>query len=111
MHTGLSNPPGRKGGVESITLKVAEIPSHRHPVRCKNSAGTKGNPGGNYPAGSMVSGRGTINKTYATSADATATMNSAALSSAGDGGVHNNMQPFLALNFCIALTGLFPSRN
>lgn len=96
---------GSRGGEESHGLSVAEMPSHEHPAGCQSAIGTEKAPDGKVPAAEangLVSVYGS---------PSTVTLSSAAITSTGSGGRHDNMQPFLTLNFAIAITGLFPSRN
>jgi microcystin-dependent protein len=93
---------GELSGVESITLLVSEIPVHSHVIQTSNDDGNNSQPGTRY------FGRGQA--LYA----APAALNNMAfqtLSVAGGGLPHNNMQPYLTLNFCIALQGVFPQRG
>jgi microcystin-dependent protein len=81
------------------------MPAHVHSLKANNGGGATANPEGNFPAGD---GAGNA-LGYATSANAT--MSSTAIGSTGGGTAHENMPPFLGVNFIIALEGLFPSRN
>jgi microcystin-dependent protein len=97
---------GEMSGVEMITLLVSEIPLHTHTITTMSDPGT-------FQVGAP-------NRVLARSANATAyqTNTSAnlqpmafqSLALAGGGLPHNNMQPYLTLNFCIALQGIFPAR-
>lgn len=99
-----NHPLGQSDGEESHTLLVNEA-GHNHPV---NVAGINGNvktPVGNLYA--MV--QGTATNVYSTAApDVSMPL---ASNSQGLNGSHNNVAPFLTLNLCIALQGIFPSRN
>lgn len=98
---------GQKGGSEGVALTNDTMPAHNHPV-LGASAGGDAFKGGNT-------------KSLATSTDATdpiyqppanlAAMNAGVISTTGGGQSHNNMQPGLVINFCIATTGLFPPRS
>lgn len=101
---GFSNsfPQGTSAGEMTHTLLTSEIPGHGHGIAVSNQAGTNQNPSGNFYA---VPG---TEKLYSTvGADASA----AELAPAGGGQPHNNMKPSLALGVCMALQGIFPSRN
>ena len=106
IHMGSSNGSyhslGQKGGEEGHTLTAQEIPGHDHALRAAHGNGDTPVPEGNA-LGSYING-------YRDGADVTG-MAGATISNVGGGQSHNNMQPSLALNFCIALRGLFPSRN
>lgn len=92
---------GSRGGEENHTLTVAEIPSHGHTLKGVSTAGNQFNPTGHFFASTGADPH------YSNSKNASA----APTQAIGGSQSHNNMQPFLTLNFCIALQGLFPSRN
>ena len=95
---------GEQGGSATVTLLASEIPSHTHTMRASSEPADTSAPG---PASVLaVSTGGTL---YQTSADTT--LSPAALPAAGGSAPHNNMQPYLTLNFCIALQGVFPPRS
>jgi microcystin-dependent protein len=92
---------GEMSGVESITLLQSEIPLHSHSLASTNEDGKQ------HLAGHPLSGRGSA--LYVAPA-ALGMMAPQALALAGGSLPHNNMQPYLTLNFCIALQGIFPQR-
>ncbi len=94
---------GETGGVETITLTQAEMPEHTHAVDANGSPGTSDRPAGNVPARTKASA-------YGGAPDGT-TMNAGMIGNAGGNEPHENRQPYLVVNFCIALQGIFPSRN
>ena len=94
---------GEMSGVETITLLESEIPFHTHTMRAATSLGDNPNPAGNSLARYVNAYQSTINANLVGMAPQT-------LSLAGGGLPHNNMQPYLTLNFCIALQGIFPQR-
>ena len=97
---GLSNKSlGEQAGQETHTLIVTEMPAHTHSQPASNAEQDTNRPVNAVPA------RGGV---YAGSGDGTF-MDANTL--AGGSQPHNNMQPYLALNYCIALEGIFPSRN
>lgn len=93
---------GQTGGEVSVTLTTNQLPQHTHPV---NANSTSDAP---TPSKSTVPGGGGIS-TYASTPNTN--MNPGIVGSAGSGQPHSNMQPYLALNFCISLQGIFPSRS
>jgi microcystin-dependent protein len=93
---------GQIGGTETSTLVTGNLPSHNHALQAGTNATTK-NPTNSYPG--FASGGSSYTDTP------TGTMNPAAVSPTGSGQPFNNVQPFLVLNWCIALEGIFPSRN
>jgi microcystin-dependent protein len=94
---------GESGGLENVTLSTQQLPQHNHPLQVNNSPAA-----GDKPAGNVLARTGS--PAYASSTDGTA-MNASMNPFTGGGQPHPNIQPFLALNFCIALQGIFPSRN
>lgn len=97
---------GEKGGVEGVTLSLAEIPQHTHDAKCVAPAGNSNDAAGNFWADDA----GVASGTYHTG-PANANMNAGAIANAGGSQSHTNVQPFLCVNFIIALQGTFPSRN
>ena len=96
---------GQVGGSETVTLTAGQMASHNHPVVCSTGAGTSGVPTGNFWAANA-------NASSAQFAAAPDTlMNGASLSSTGGNQPHDNMMPILALNFIIAINGIYPSPN
>jgi microcystin-dependent protein len=97
---------GEIGGEETVTLLDSEMPSHNHGVKA-DGVGTLPGPGGN----AWGSGLKTGPSLYQASNAANVPMNPTALSLAGGNQPHNNLMPFLTLNFCICLVGIFPPRT
>ncbi len=108
IHVDGSHPRGQKNGEESHQLQVSEMPSHTHTLNASDAGATQPGPTGNLLARSTLAG-GAV---YSTTSDAQdVSLGASAISHSGGGQGHNNMQPFLTLNFCIALQGQFPSRK
>lgn len=109
IHVGASNGTthrlGQKSGEETHTLSGAEMPQHNHVI--KGSTNTPTTP----VATGNVWSRGAQNQYAPSAAGANVNMGSQTLLNTGGGQAHNNMMPYLTINFGIALRGLFPSRN
>jgi microcystin-dependent protein len=99
-HVGSSIALGQAGGSAAVTLNSNQT-GHGHGVNAAVNA-TTNTAAGNFPASSAAN-------IYGTKADTS--MNAATISPSGGGRPHNNMQPYLVVNYAIALTGIFPSRN
>jgi microcystin-dependent protein len=104
---------GETGGSDTVTLLESEIPAHNHVLQANSANATTNAPGGNnFAAGQWVQQPNTGNVNIYSASGTPATQLSAnALTLAGGGQPHNNMQPYLTLNFCIALQGVYPPRT
>ena len=98
---------GETGGSETVTLLQSEIPVHTHILRANTNMGDTPAPAGN----AALARPGTINVYQTNTSSNLSPMAPEALAPAGGGLPHNNMMPYLALNFCIALQGVFPPRG
>ena len=96
---------GERGGTHEVTLTQAQMPSHSHNFNASVNPATIFAP----VDGASSIARSVGGNAYKDGA-ANASFDSGALAATGGGQAHNNMQPFLAMNFIIALEGLFPSR-
>src|SRR5580765_3470890 len=94
---------GETSGVESVTLLTSEMPAHSHTLNTTNEDGNNSQPANRFI------GRG--QPLYITPSGNLQQMAPQMLSPAGGGLPHNNMQPSLTLNFCIALQGIYPPRS
>ena len=107
VHRGNEIVQGEMTGTESVTLLTTQLPQHNHLMNATTVAGTR------RPAisGIFAADTTTPSSFYAAPGTGMTTLNPQAIQSNGGGQPHDNMQPFLTLNFCIALQGIFPSRN
>jgi microcystin-dependent protein len=103
LHMGSGHTLGERGGEQNHALSISEFPQHVHTVQGSSRA-TSGNAD---PTGRFLGGG---NNVYHSPTPLTS-LNPATVGSAGGSPPHPNMQPFLTLNFCIALVGIFPSQN
>lgn len=99
---------GQKGGEAAVTLTVSELPSHTHGVSAAAAPGTSAEPGGLVWAEPAAARGETM---YTQGSTGLAAMAPDALTQTGGGQAHDNMPPFLTLNFVIALQGIFPARS
>ena len=104
---------GQIGGADTVTLLQSEMPVHTHQLNASDSDATTANPETQLPAkGQWDTGTAFgVMGAYSSTSPGNATMAPQALSIAGGSLPHNNMQPYLTLNFCIALQGVFPPRG
>jgi microcystin-dependent protein len=101
IHMGAGYILGQQGGETAHTLKISELPAHTHPPQANTGAANQGAATNNFWAALGASYAGSINQT----------MSPAATLPTGGSQAHDNMSPYLVLNFIIALQGIFPSRN
>lgn len=101
---GVTYQQAEAAGVESVTLTTQQIPQHTHPLMASTDPGNQPSPAGNVPAAlSPVS----IYK--ANVAPPNIAMNASSITPQGGSQPHDNMQPFLCINYIISLFGIYPS--
>ena len=98
------HPQGQAAGEAAHALTVAEIPAHNHVPSANNARGTVPGPAGNYWAGDSNG-----NQTFGSAPNVA--LSPSAISAAGASQPHPNLMPYLTVNFCIAVVGIFPSRT
>jgi microcystin-dependent protein len=95
---------GQVSGTETVTLIATQLPMHTHLASCNSGNGSSANPAGNFWAATpaflqYVNGAANTN------------LNVVAVASSGSNQLHDNVIPYLTVNYVIALVGIFPSRN
>ena len=106
-HFGAGMTQGAMGGEAQHTLTSVELPAHTHAMRAATDFANSALPAGAVPATKPRGGR----DIYAPPGGSVTALDPAAISAVGGSQPHENMQPYLTLNFVIALQGIFPSRN
>ena len=100
MHVGAGFNQGQSGGQDAHTLTSQEMPAHNHPVNASTAAGNAADPTMLAPFSDGYGGTASLTS-----------IQPATIGNVGGGQAHENRQPYLVLNWCIALQGIFPSRN
>ena len=103
IHAGSGHTLGEAGGEPAHTLSIAEMPTHTHVANASGSTANTSDPTNNVLA--VVPGRAYTNPAALT------TLLPSTVTNVGGSQAHLNLQPFLTLNFCIALIGIFPLHN
>lgn len=115
MHQGSGYVVGQTGGEEEVTLTSNQIPSHTHTAslitKVYNQTGKADTPVGNYVAVNPARGNEFSTTTNANMASSVSFTAAATSSSVGSSSPHNNMKPYLVINYIISLYGVFPSQN
>jgi microcystin-dependent protein len=107
IHVGGGHTLGERGGEQAHTLSIAELPTHTHVLNASSANATTNVPTNDVLARGSASNGNPIN--YYSGAANLVAMHAASVTNTGGSQAHLNMQPFLTLNFCIALQGIFPS--
>ncbi len=95
---------GELGGASAVTLITSELPTHTHPVNASTAPGVRNSPVNNTPGTAPASTPAYHSGTSNTS------MHPLSTTPTGGSLPHNNMPPYLTLNFCIAMQGIYPPR-
>ena len=109
IHEGNGHTLGEAAGSSAVTINIQQLPTHPHTLTSNLCIGgaavnaTLGEPTANYWANN--------GKAQYSTSQPDAAMHASAVTNVGGSQAHTNMQPYLVLNFCIALQGIFPSPN
>ena len=95
---------GQSGGTETVTLTAAQMPQHSHSLFADVTEANSDAPGGHALARAKT-------HVYGTRSSLGAALTAKSIGDTGDSQPHTNIQPYLTLNFCIALSGIFPARS
>jgi microcystin-dependent protein len=106
IHTGSGHTLGERGGEQAHTLSVSEIPTHTHVLSASSQAANASPP---TPIANILASSAPA-QAYGSASQLVA-MGASSVTNVGGSQAHLNMQPFLVLNFSIALQGIFPSQN
>lgn len=102
---------GQSGGTVNTNILTSNLPSHSHLVNASSNNADQNSPVGSIPAATNTGGRGaTLYPTYTQTA-ANGTMLASMIQPTGNNAPLSILNPYLTINFIIALTGIFPSRN
>jgi microcystin-dependent protein len=102
IHEGNGHTLGEAAGASAVTINISQLPTHQHLFQATSADAEVSGPTGNFLA-AFLNG-------YA-SPGGLAAMNAGTVTNVGGSQPHINQQPYLVINFCIALQGIFPSQN
>lgn len=106
IHTGNGHTLGEAAGSTSVTVNIQQMPQHLHFMQASSSNGDSA-----FPSNPNPNVLAATNAPIYSGPNSLTTLSPAAVTSVGGSQPHNNMMPYLVLNFIIALQGIFPSRN
>lgn len=105
IHFGNGHTLGENAGSEAVTINIQQMPTHTHVLACTTANATTDSP----TTSDTIANAGM--NLYGPSSGGLVAMNSSMVGNAGGSQPHTNMAPYLTLNFCIALQGIYPSQN
>jgi microcystin-dependent protein len=103
VHQGSGYVMGQSAGEEQVTLLMTQIPAHSHTPQAQSANGNQPGPGAGFWASSSLDQFSAVAPN--------GSMNALMIENAGGNQAHNNIMPYLVVNFIIALEGIFPSQN
>jgi microcystin-dependent protein len=109
VHQGGTNVMGQAAGAETVTLTTSQIPGHAHAFMA-TSSGETASPSNNFPAVVKTSVSGETPFIYGPAGPSVTNLKTNSIKPDGGSQPHNNIQPYLAVNFIIALVGIYPSQ-
>lgn len=101
---------GETGGIETVTLNLNQLPGHRHALQGTSEDGAATLPADGVTLATAALPGGTPNNFYGPMTTPQP-LNAETIGQAGSTEAHNNLQPYLTINWCIAMAGIYPSRN
>jgi microcystin-dependent protein len=96
---------GQMGGSETVVLQDSNLPSHSHALAASSQVANR-----RIPAGRNLAADTSTNAEYYAPPAQVTPLNPNAIGATGGGAAHENRQPYLTVNYCIALQGIYPSR-
>jgi microcystin-dependent protein len=111
IHMGAGHTLGEAAGSTSVTINIQQLPQHIHGLQANSANATTNVPDSNTVLAKGAASNGNPINYYSTTISNLVAMLPQSVTSVGGNQPHNNMMPYLTLNFIIALTGIFPSQN
>ena len=108
---GITYTQGQLAGVESVTLSTNQLPQHTHPLLVSGAPGSASTPSGNYLAAEGPAGTTQVYAYVPYTGATQVALNPATFMPMGGNQPHDNMQPYLGINFIIALNGVYPQQS
>jgi microcystin-dependent protein len=110
IHVGPGFVQAQTGGAEMVLLTPSQMPSHAHVVQSSSAAGSSSNPANNFLASEGGSGSGNVS-VYISAPTTLQAISPNTVVATGGSQPHDNMVPFLTINFILSLFGIFPSQT
>ncbi|MCC8443565.1 MULTISPECIES: phage tail protein [Xanthomonas] len=104
-------PVGQAAGAETVTLVAGNLPAHVHLMECSSASGDNRVPTGRLFANNVATPPPATPRALYAAPGAVVPLSQSTIGNSGGNQAHPNLQPYTAINFCIALSGIFPSRS